>query len=1038
MVRFPSISDVPSDENRDDACGGGAEYGQSQQQDPKQHLPQLNKTATTPVDDLHSQEVSLTGGKATSMNNDSAFVFKQEAEGVTTKKDGKLKRLMASLQGNNKTKPTEKVRSSSSSTSSLSSGGHPKKRRQKGLPGFGFVATTTSTAVEGNYRAALEALDLASSRTLHTRGASNKTFSSQEKDDRYPDQQLQALCLQSKKQMDCLDIEMVAVQVDSDHHYLLGSEFLLEDDSFTGDIHANRGACVDRQKVVLDLSQAHPGLHLSHVCCEGTEALELELDEAARILQREVGSACSGSNGEGRHGQFLVFKTRFSLELEIERTERTVRSAEQSDDPEVIQRGIEARGRLAMLLPLRKVHMSRQELEEKIKKLTREVQLLDSSDLCRRYELVSEKAHLTSQLLEETVEEEQWKSRCVPTLSVEGSLDMLHPPLASPAVHGAALSITIFQSAPLAYVDPATGLHHVCPLLDFGYEQRALSQSLQDAGTKGPKIRMEYEVATTDRLSAFLAKKESRVMHLSCHGHPKYLALENGFGGMHILTVRDLKRFIGAGAGNLGLVFVSACHSKAAGNAFIDAGIRHVICCRQDDKFRDEGAIEFSKSFYRALALNNTIKDAFNLAREAMRVSPMVQNSKAEYDKFVLLPEVSDDDPHHDVYVFANSDELARAKLDGCSQRKARVLPRVPQCFIGREMDMYTLLEALRSNDIVQIAGSSEIGKATLVAATTQYIAQRQKSFLFDDILWLPVQEEAIDMEDCLYRDLSHIVDIIMKSSDTPCQLQRDYALCWGRTVRSIQNKRLLLVIQWKKNAFRSARRNMEYFLRDLMRHCPAKVITVGVPVLPGSLDATVFNIEALDYDSTVLLFARLYRSSSISSQEIVSALSTLSNSKGDHSSAAGRRQRIFEQLGAGIPSAIRSAAMEISEESLKELFRLAERPFVNVSSRAELELKLKELFQDRAKQVAERNFLLARETEQTIEELSALKLDFPILDDLCNQQSELNQSLETAIASKQYDSANQIQVRLAALANQISKEREATTRSAQVKPQDV
>jgi hypothetical protein len=111
---------------------------------------------------------------------------------------------------------------------------------------------------------------------------------------------------------------------------------------------------------------------------------------------------------------------------------------------------------------------------------------------------------------------------------------------------------------------------------------------------------------------------------------------------MQLLPISDLKRFISVGSEHLTLVFLSACHLQRAAQAIVNAGVPHVICCSQEELFRDEGAIQFTRNFFRALACKQTLKQAFLMAREAVQVSPALSNEHAmtESEKYLLLPTV--------------------------------------------------------------------------------------------------------------------------------------------------------------------------------------------------------------------------------------------------------------------------------------------------------------------------------------------------------------------------------------------------------------
>ena len=768
----------------------------------------------------------------------------------------------------------------------------------------------------------------------------------------------------------------------------------------------------------------NPNVRLFHVSSGEIEELELEANSSAFCKDSDAESTVTD---DGKH----FFDTRASLEQEILRCKEAVNLAKKSNHPDNFQNGLEAPCRLKKLLLLRKDFPTEQQLERSLKKITKKLKNVDSKDLATQIELAKQKNIIAVQLENEQRAEEQ-------SLSFEDASTIQEllpqPTKVTTKERKRCIQMTVFQSAPLAYVDPKSGTHHICPLLDFDYEARGLLQSMKDAGGSNTKIEIEFDIATTDRLSACFARSETKIMHLSCHGHPKYLALENGFGGMQILSVRDLKRFVGVGAGNLELVFVSACHSKAAGKAFIAAGIRHVICCRQDDRFRDEGAIEFARSFYRALALGNTLKQAFSIAREATRVSPMVRDSKNEYEKFILLPELPDDDPYHNVHIFTNDliDDERRDK-SSFTQPYTRVLPRVPPFFVGRETDMYTVLEALRSSDIVRIEGPKGVGKSALVAATVRYIEQRQKSFLFDDILWLPVQRESLDAEDLLYMSLSRMVDIIGKASVALPQEEIAYGQEWGRILRQVQGRRILLVLHGQLFGTDKSGEGLCLFLKDLLRVSNAKVIILDLSLSDADLlldSHSTVKIDKLDFDSTVLLFARLSVSSAYSSQEIITSFTTPGSDKEEDLSPCQRqlllcrREKIYDRMGMGIPSTTRRAALDMSNAELKELMHVLKRPLLNVSSRAELDAKIQDLETLESRQQKEKQYLLARDTHGTLDELASLRdTIFPSLSELHEEENEWTCSLQVALQSKQYDNADRIQQRLAEVQKRISTE---------------
>jgi hypothetical protein len=174
----------------------------------------------------------------------------------------------------------------------------------------------------------------------------------------------------------------------------------------------------------------------------------------------------------------------------------------------------------------------------------------------------------------------------------------------------------------------------------------------------------------------------------------------------------DLKRLVSVSGGNLKVVFVSACYSAKTGQAFIEAGVPHVVCSRTDE-IRDTAAVEFSGNFYRALACQISLKDSFYMAREAVRVSSDIINADLEANKFLLLPEKPIDDPYHDVKVFYQEAVPPYSGGPSFNKNQTNRVPRLPELFVGRELAIFDILECLNDSDVIQLEGEDGCGRST-------------------------------------------------------------------------------------------------------------------------------------------------------------------------------------------------------------------------------------------------------------------------------------------------------------------------------------
>jgi len=129
-------------------------------------------------------------------------------------------------------------------------------------------------------------------------------------------------------------------------------------------------------------------------------------------------------------------------------------------------------------------------------------------------------------------------------------------------------------------------------------QERALLFNTLNQAQKAIRLRME--VATSDNLLRLITMGV-RAIHYTGHGMPACLAFEDEEGKMHPMDPAQLKELVEAGRGGelnpdgsrpagVDFVFVSACHSESAGNAFVQAGVPHVIAVKTDAAVCDKAS----------------------------------------------------------------------------------------------------------------------------------------------------------------------------------------------------------------------------------------------------------------------------------------------------------------------------------------------------------------------------------------------------------------------------------------------------------------
>jgi tetratricopeptide (TPR) repeat protein len=292
------------------------------------------------------------------------------------------------------------------------------------------------------------------------------------------------------------------------------------------------------------------------------------------------------------------------------------------------------------------------------------------------------------------------------------------------------IRMAILQSAPLVYFDKNNRAHAV-DALDFETEQDNLFKCFQETGRA---IEIRIEAATAENLQK-LVILGYRALHYSGHGHPDFLAFEDGRGAMQAMKPDIIKQLIAPCAHDIELVFVSACHSQKAAQAFAEAGIPHVVGVRLETPVYDIAASTFSRAFYLAVSAGRTIRQAYESGKAAVKALP--GKLSGDEKNFILLPE----EGNHDAAIFAG---IPAGEFRDVSEKSGEGLPAMPEKFTGRNVDMQEILGLIIDNRFVTIHGTPGIGKTALAKAVSHYISERG---LFQDGIFFVNLRNAISAE---------------------------------------------------------------------------------------------------------------------------------------------------------------------------------------------------------------------------------------------------------------------------------------------------
>ncbi|RHY20475.1 hypothetical protein DYB36_008398, partial [Aphanomyces astaci] len=220
-----------------------------------------------------------------------------------------------------------------------------------------------------------------------------------------------------------------------------------------------------------------------------------------------------------------------------------------------------------------------------------------------------------------------------------------------------------------------------------------------------------------------------RALHFSGHGVPGKVIFESATCEAHFLSQQELKTLLLAGdqpcpESAMRLVFVSACHSESVAEAFVSAGVPHVVVVPKEDKVLDQKAMEFSKAFYTALLAGHSVLKSFEIGQVQANIVTDTHQSK-----FKLLGCGN----HAASHLF--SDLPAGPYEDLTPPLPVNECDAVAEAFIGRSLEVHAVFTALAEGArMVSLVGDAGMGKTEVALQACQYATDRH---LFERIFFL-------------------------------------------------------------------------------------------------------------------------------------------------------------------------------------------------------------------------------------------------------------------------------------------------------------
>ncbi len=345
--------------------------------------------------------------------------------------------------------------------------------------------------------------------------------------------------------------------------------------------------------------------------------------------------------------------------------------------------------------------------------------------------------------------------------------------------------------------------------LSLQEEINAIAEVLEDI-SRPIAVEIVVKVATSQTLQDVLSNRvKPLIIHFIGHGMREgdstALVLEDEVGMTRYFTEEELAIALSNHQQPLcQLALLNACYSEKLAQAFVKAGVSHVIAVNAEDEILDVAARCFSRRLYQALFNQDSVANSFLLGRNAVKLDDKLKklfNSVTfqqgvnfdEAFKFRLLPQAS----HEQSLIIepADSHQVIYPQWSNTN------IPRDDPNFVGRRQEIHQVIRVLVSDKrCIALHGMGGIGKTALAYAIGQWLHERNR---YQDGVWF-----------ISLRDTDSVVTLITKVKQS-LEL-RSFAL-----EKELRNSRVFLILDDLDRLIEKESNELIELLNSLLKQCP-------------------------------------------------------------------------------------------------------------------------------------------------------------------------------------------------------------------------
>ncbi len=327
-------------------------------------------------------------------------------------------------------------------------------------------------------------------------------------------------------------------------------------------------------------------------------------------------------------------------------------------------------------------------------------------------------------------------------------------------------------------------------------------------------VEIVVKVATSQTLQdVFSSRIKPLIIHFIGHGMREgdstALVLEDEVGITRAFSEQELEIALSNHQqAPCQLALLNACHSEKLAQAFVKAGVHHVIAVNAEDKILDLAARCFSRRLYQALFNQDSVINSFLLSRNAVKLDDKLKklfNSQTfekgvnfdEAFKFRLLPQ----DRHNQSLII----EPAKSHQVIYPQWLNTNIPREDPDFVGRRQEIHQVLQVLLDSDkrckrCLALHGMGGIGKTALAYAIGRWLHERER---YKDGVWF-----------ISLRDTNSVGTLITK-------IKQELELKSFNLVRELRKSRVFLILDDLDKIIEQESEELIEILNSLLEQCP-------------------------------------------------------------------------------------------------------------------------------------------------------------------------------------------------------------------------